>query len=327
MAAVDAVTSLLDGPRARSAFVLQVVMEPPFCIRVEDEAPLSVVAVTAGSAVLADDHGGTVTLTPGDVALARGPDHYAIADAPDRAPQVLILPGQACTTPDGVDLKVADVLGTRTWGSAADGGVRMVIGTYETAGEVSRRLLEALPALALVRAHDLDVPLVGLLGAEIERDDPGQDAVLDRLLDLLLVTTVRTWFAGPDAEAPAWYRAHDDPVAGQALRLLHERPAEPWTVATLAREVGVSRATLARRFTDAVGETPMAYLTEWRLALAADLLREPEATVAGVAQQVGYGTGFALSAAFTRVRGITPSEHRSRGAALDRALAAGAAQR
>jgi AraC-like DNA-binding protein len=98
---------------------------------------------------------------------------------------------------------------------------------------------------------------------------------------------------------------------GHALRLLHQEPSAPWTVASLAREVGVSRATLARRFADEVGETPMAYLTEWRLALAADLLREPDATVAGVARQVGYGTGFALSAAFSRVRGISPSEHRA----------------
>ena len=98
------------------------------------------------------------------------------------------------------------------------------------------------------------------------------------------------------------------------------------TLTDLAREVGVSRATLARRFADEVGETPMAYLTEWRLALAADLLREPDATVAGVARQVGYGTGFALSAAFSRVRGISPSEHRALAPTDERldAVAAGA---
>lgn len=309
---MDAVASLLDGPRARSAFLLQVVMEPPFCIRVEDEAPLSLVVVTHGSAVLTGDDGTAVTLAEGDIALARGPDHYTIADAPDRAPQVLILPGQACTTPEGVDLKVADVLGVRTWGSAADGGVTMLIGTYETAGEVSRRLLDALPGLAVVRSDGGASPLVALMATEIGRDAPGQDAVLDRLLDLLLVTTVRAWFDGPEAEAPPWYRAHDDPVAGHALRLLHDQPAEPWTVASLARAVGVSRATLARRFAEAVGETPMAYLTEWRLALATDLLREPDATVAGVARQVGYSTGFALSAAYSRVRGESPTAHRSR---------------
>lgn len=312
---MDAVSSLLDGPRARRAFLLQVVMEPPFAIRVQDEAPLSLLAATQGRMVLVDVATAMeVVLEPGDVALARGPDHYLIADDAGTDVQVVIQPGQVCTLPDGVEVKVADVLGTRTWGSGGDageGGVAMIVGTYERAGEVSRRLLEALPALAVVRSGPATRPLVDLLAGEIVRDEPGQEAVLDRLLDLLLVTTVRTWFAGPEADAPAWYRANDDPVVGHALRLLHQEPAAPWTVARLAREVGVSRATLARRFAEEVGETPMAYLTEWRLALAADLLREPDATVAGVARQVGYGTGFALSAAFSRVRGISPSEHRA----------------
>jgi AraC-like DNA-binding protein len=97
---------------------------------------------------------------------------------------------------------------------------------------------------------------------------------------------------------------------GQALRRLHNNPAHPWTVATLAAEVGVSRAALARRFTELVGEPPMTFLTGWRLALAADLLREPAATLGAVARQVGYGSPFALSAAFKRVRGISPQQHR-----------------
>jgi len=82
-------------------------------------------------------------------------------------------------------------------------------------------------------------------------------------------------------------------------------------VATLAAEVGVSRAALARRFTELVGEPPMAFLTGWRLTLAADLLREPDATVGAVARQVGYGSPFALSAAFKRVRGVSPRQHRA----------------
>ena len=314
---MDALASFLDGPRARAAFLLRVVMDPPFCIQVEDEAPLSLVAVTHGSCTVTGADGEVVTLAEGDVLLARGPDHYVMADAPDRDPQVVILPGQVCRPPDGVDVKVADVLGTRTWGSAVDGGVTMLIGTYERASEVSRRLLDALPPLVVIRAGSWDTALVDLLAAEIGRDEPGQDAVLDRLLDLLLVSALRTWLARPEAAAPAWYRAHGDPVVGHALRALHDRPAEAWTVASLAREVGVSRATLARRFGEQVGETPMAYLTEWRLALAADLLREPDATVSGVARQVGYGSGFALSAAFSRVRGVSPSEHRARAAAAE----------
>ena len=134
--------------------------------------------------------------------------------------------------------------------------------------------------------------------------------MLDRLLDVLLIAVLRAWFARPEGQAPGWYRAAADPVVGPALQLLHEDPAHPWTVATLARATRVSRSELARRFTDLVGEPPMAYLTDWRLALAADLLLEPGATIGSVAPQVGYGSAFALSAAFKRVRGVSPQQHR-----------------
>jgi AraC-like DNA-binding protein len=83
-------------------------------------------------------------------------------------------------------------------------------------------------------------------------------------------------------------------------------------VAELAAKTGVSRAALARRFTALVGEPPMTFLTGWRLALAADLLREPDATVGAVARQVGYGSPYALSTAFKRARGVSPQQHRRR---------------
>ena len=139
--------------------------------------------------------------------------------------------------------------------------------------------------------------------------------MLDRLLDLLLIAVLRTWFARPEAEAPGWYRAHADPIVGPALRALHDDPAHQWTVAELADGAGVSRAALARRFNDLVGEPPMSFLTGWRIALAADLLREPGATVGSVAPQVGYGSPFALSTAFKRVRGMSPQHFRRAAAA------------
>ena len=144
------------------------------------------------------------------------------------------------------------------------------------------------------------------------KDDPGQSAVLDRLLDLLLITFLREWLARPEAEAPAWYRAQGDPIVGEALRMMYDRPDHSWTVASLAAEAGASRAALARRFHDLVGEPPMTFLTGWRVALAADLLREPDATVGSVAKRVGYGSPFALSTAFKRLRGVSPKEHRVR---------------
>ena len=149
-----------------------------------------------------------------------------------------------------------------------------------------------------------------MLSDEIGKDEPGQEAVLDRFLDLLVVAVLRAWFSRPQAQAPGWYRAQRNPVVGRALRILQNKPEQSWTVATLAAETGVSRATLAHRFTEVVGEPPMTFLTAWRVALAADLLREPDTTIAAVAQQVGYSSAFALSAAFKRVRGVSPKDHR-----------------
>src|SRR5262249_25169974 len=100
------------------------------------------------------------------------------------------------------------------------------------------------------------------------------------------------------------------------LRLLHNNPAHPWTVAALAAEVGVSRAALARRFTELVGEPPMAFLTGWRLALAADLLLEPDATVGAVARPVGYTSPFTFSTAFKRRYGVSPQAHRRAAASV-----------
>ena len=147
------------------------------------------------------------------------------------------------------------------------------------------------------------------MAAEAGRDGPGQEAYLDRLLDLLLIAVLRTWF-DREENAPPWWHAEQDPVVGQALRLIYNNPAHPWTVANLAAAVGSSRAVFARRFTELVGEPPIAFLTGWRLALAADLLRSSKVTIAAVAKQVGYGTPFALSSAFKRAYGVSPNTHR-----------------
>jgi AraC-like DNA-binding protein len=307
---MDAVAGLLDGPRARGAFLLRSQLDPPWSMRIADEAPLCLIAITRGEAWLLPEDGEPLRFGPGDVAVIRGPDPYALADDPGTEPQVLILPGQRCVTPDGREVELISYMGVRTWGNSPVGSTVMLSGTYELEGEVSRRLLNALPPLLVLRAESWESPLLGLLAEEIVKDDPGQEAVLDRLLDLLLIAVLRAWFARPDAEAPRWYRAYSDPVVGKALRLIHDDPAHPWTVAELAGEAGVSRAALARRFTELVGEPPMTFLTDWRLSLAADLLLEPGATIGSVAYRVGYGTPFALSTAFKRVRGISPQQHK-----------------
>ncbi|MFE5964756.1 cupin domain-containing protein [Streptomyces sp. NPDC056463] len=307
---MDALAGLLDGPRAKGAFLLRMIMEPPWSVRIEDRAPLCLMCVTEGEAWIVPDRGEPVLLRPGDVAVARGPEPYTVAHAPDALPRATIGPGGVCTTLSGEPLSESMHLGVRTWGNALDGSTTVLVGTYQMDGEVSRRLLDALPPLLHLPADAWNCPLMPFLDEEIARDDPGQSVVLDRVLDLLLIAVVRTWFSRPGGQAPAWYRAMADPVVGRALRLIQDDPAHPWTVASLAAKAGSSRAGLARRFAELVGEPPMAYLTGWRLARAADLLRQTDATVESVARQVGYSTAFALSAAFKRVRGVSPQEYR-----------------
>lgn len=307
---MDALAGILDGPRARGAFVLKSVLDPPWALRIEDEAPISLVIILRGSAWILPDNAEPFLLEPGDAAIARGPGHFTIADHPDTAPQIRIDPDQNCTTIDGAILEEPVELGVRTWGHNADAETMMISGSYMVHSEVSTRLLSALPPVLHLKASEWDSPLTELLANELVKDDPGQETILDRLLDLLLITVLRTWFSRPEAHAPAWYSSQSDPVVGPALRLLYNNPAHPWTVALLAEEVGISRASLARRFTNMVGEPPMAFLTDWRLTLAADLLTEPTNSIAAVAEQVGYATPYALSTAFKRVRGVSPKQHR-----------------
>ncbi|MGW5637994.1 AraC family transcriptional regulator [Streptomyces sp. NPDC003832] len=311
---MDAIAGLLEGPRARGAFMIRACFDPPWAVRIEDRAPLTVMLMVRGESWIVPDAGEKVRIGPGDLAIARGPDPYTCADDPGTPPQALILPGGECRYPDGRSLNGVMDLGVRTWGDRLDGSAVMLIGTYLWQGEVGGRLLDALPPLLTLTRDVWDCPLTPYLAEEIVRDEPGQEVVLDRLLDLLVIAALRAWFSRPEAAAPAWYRALADPVVGRVLRLVQDDPAHAWTVSALAAEAGVSRAALARRFTELVGEPPMTYLTGWRLALAADALRDCDDTLDAIARRVGYGSAFALSSAFKRVYGVSPQEHRVRGA-------------
>jgi AraC-like DNA-binding protein len=309
---MDILSTLLDGPRARGAFLLRSVLQPPWSLRIQDDAPLTLVAMVRGDAWMTPDEGATGHLAQGDIAIVRGHVPYVVADQLDTAPQVIIHPGQRCTTPDGFELHDAMDLGVRSWGNDPEGSTVMLTGTYQFDGEISQRLLSALPTCLVIRSCDADQRLVSLLADEMAKEQPGQQAVLDRLLDLLLISSLRVGLDQDDGPAPAWYRAYGDPIVGVALRLIEQHPDQPWTVATLAAKANCSRALLSRQFTAMLGEPPMRYLTEWRVALAADLLRESDVTLTAIAQKVGYSTPFALSAAFKRSRGISPQQHRNR---------------
>jgi AraC-like DNA-binding protein len=177
-------------------------------------------------------------------------------------------------------------------------------------------LFSTLPPVLHLRAAfgPRDDPLTRLIEltiAESREHRPGGESVRVRLSELLFVEVVRRHLATLPTGERGWLAALHDPIAGRALTMLHQRPAEPWSLDTLAREVGASRSVLAERFTEFVGQPPMQYLTHWRMQMAARRLDDASAKVASVALEVGYESEAAFSRAFKRIAGVSPSRWRA----------------
>ncbi|MEU2826387.1 AraC family transcriptional regulator [Streptomyces sp. HNA39] len=307
---MDTLANLLDGVRAHGALFTRTVMNPAWSLRFTSGAQLTLLSSLDCTVwiALADEE--PIEVGPGDIAVLRGPAPYTVSEDPASPPRQVITSADYCARTAQAVAGGGPSLGPRTCG-VAETGPTLISGAYESRGGMSDRLLDALPDVLVVPESDGDPTLLALVNEEVRRARPGQQAVLDRLLDLMLVSTLRAWFDRPQNHAPAWYRPTDDSVVTNALRLLHDHPAHPWTVESLATKVGASRSGLARRFTRHVGEPPMTYLATWRVALAADLLRDTDTTVGSIARKVGYANTFALSVAFKRCRGITPTQHRA----------------
>ncbi|GAA1303419.1 AraC family transcriptional regulator [Pseudonocardia xinjiangensis] len=309
LAHVAVFDDLIRGVRAQGSLFGSSTLTPPWALHFVDGPPLTLCTVLGGSGWIVPEHCSPEPLRAYETVVVRGPGTFTFVDeVGTRAEPVAC--GEHCATPEQGGTRHR--LGWNDCGDDGDGAATLIVGAYPVRGEISRRLLDALPVVLRVDPGDTGDPVLDHLAAEVATDTPGQQVVLDRLLDWLLVCTLRTWFDRPGGEPPAWWAAQRDPVVGEALRLLHADPAAPWTVSALADRTGVSRSTLAKRFADLVGEPPLTYLTHWRMTLAADLLVEQEATtVAEVARAVGYSDPFGFSAAFKRVRGVNPSGFRS----------------
>jgi AraC-like DNA-binding protein len=176
-------------------------------------------------------------------------------------------------------------------------------------------LLSTLPRLMHLRPQSEDDPLhrlVELAVAESAAPRAGGDCVLSKLSELLFVEVVRRYVAQLPPEGVGWFAGLRDDNIGRALQRLHERPAHDWSLEDLAKDCGLSRSVLAERFAHLVGVPPMQYLAKWRIQLAASLLRSGKASLAEIAERVGYGSEAALSRAFKREVGVAPAMYRRR---------------
>lgn len=271
-------------------------------------APGSLVfeAVLAGSCLLVTPRGDTSRLDTGDVLfLVRGGE-YELREYQRRAltgPPPTGQPGHAAPQP-GADSTEA---GSRTV---------TLSGAYRLDADRGHPLLDELPDVLRLPARPGSHPrlrnTVDLLAAELEAPAPGTNAVVSSLLDTLFVHVLRAWLAEqPACGGPTgWGAALADPAVRAALDAIHDDPAHPWKVGTLAAHARVSRAVFARRFTTTVGRSPLAYVTWWRLTLAARLLRGSDAPLNAVAARVGYRSPYAFANAFAREFGVAPGRYR-----------------
>jgi AraC-like DNA-binding protein len=177
-------------------------------------------------------------------------------------------------------------------------------------------LMTVLPDLIHVSAvlaendHGL-ATLSRILVREALGERMGAELVVPRLVDALLVFIVRNWIEQQPIESAGWLGALRDDQIGRALALIHEAPEHKWTVDELASNVAMSRATFARRFSALVGESPHAYVTRWRMNLAARLLRTTSDSAERIAASVGYDSPTAFGAAFRKHLSVSPGIYRS----------------
>jgi AraC-like DNA-binding protein len=308
---VDALDTALATVRVHGAMVGRSLVTPPWGLEMETTDPCMLAAVLRGEAWIRHGADEPVHLPEGSVAVACGGVPFHAGDHPETPPGVRIVDREDCyDVVTGEQIAERGRTGSRTWGDP-DAPGSIVLGSYRTDGEVYALLERGLPPLLVIPPDPLVAPVLAALAAETQDQRPGQQVVVDRLMELLLFAAIRAWLASPAASVPSWATALSDPMVGPALRAMHAAPERRWTVAGLAAEGAVSRAAFARRFSEVVGEPPLAHLTRWRMALAADALRsEPGLDLTAVAARVGYADAFSFSTAFRRVRGTTPSAHR-----------------
>ncbi|UOK36690.1 AraC family transcriptional regulator [Pseudomonas palleroniana] len=188
---------------------------------------------------------------------------------------------------------------------AAD--VQLLVGHCTFGSPDAELLITLLPQLIHVRGERRLTVLVELLTEEARGQRPGRDVILAHLLEVLFIEALRSTTT---ETAPAGLlRGLADERLAMAIRRIHERPNQPWTVVQLAREAALSRSTFFERFKQAMGMAPMTYLLTWRMALAKNLLRRRDDSIAEIAQRVGYSSVSAFSVAFTRYTGITPGRY------------------
>jgi len=303
---VDPLADVFDLSRVSCGVMAQLIAYEPWGVTIDPVPGAAFHAVVAGGCWLRIPGRTPQHLMPGDVVLLpTNTPHELVSSVDARTASLARFETDIPRTPEG-DMVI----------QGPGAGTRLLCAAYDYDHEVAHPLMSQLPPVLYVPAgmpgdDGAIAATLGLLALELGGRPPGSRAAVGRLIDVLLIHTMRAWLRMHEHDGgDGWLLALRDPVVARAMNAIHQQPHQPWTIDSLAREVSVSRATLARRFAHLVGETPPEYLTRWRMDLAAQRLRDTNDTVAAIAAAVGYRSEYSFSRAFTRYRGIAPGRYR-----------------
>lgn len=272
--------------------------------------------VTLGRALLEADESEDRWLQPGDFALVPHGEGHRLRSEPEApAPGI-----------DELDLEHPSERYEILRHGAGGAPTTLICGAVRFDHPAARNLVAILPRIIHIEASN---PPQGawlqsalrLMAAEARELQPGGEAVMTRLADILVIQAIRAWIETDPAARTGWLGALKDRQIGRAISLIHRQPDRAWTVASLADELAMSRSAFAARFTELVGEPVMHYVARWRMHVALDSLKDEGATVAELASRLGYRSEAAFARAFKRVVGVPPGAVKRAPAAEGRAVA------
>ena len=263
--------------------------------------------VTEGRAVARFSDGTEITLRPGDLTILPHGDAHTVSNG---SPRTFIDSAAG----------LADILqGSSSMMRFGESGeiTRFICGFFGCERSADRLFLAGLPQLIRINIRDnpasawLETSIRHLV-SEAESDRPGRSILLSRMAESLFIEALRCYMEQLPSDQTGWLAGARDPVVGGILALLHRDPANDWTLDELASAVGSSRSVIARRFDRFIGDSPIAYLTRWRLELGARQLRASTKPVIQIAAEVGYESEAAFNRAFKRTFGLPPAQYRRR---------------
>ena len=298
----DVLSTVLDAFRLRGSMSARIGVRSPWGYSVPESRDLGLVLVMRGRVHFEAKgvENGVLELATGDVVAMPNGDAFSLRDEPG-TPLVPITDSGACSESESV---------------APGAQTEFIILRCELTGGCTNPVRAALPRLIHCPGSDGRVsrwlePTVRLLAIESSASSTGRTTVLNRLAEIVFVHLIRAWLDRQQPECGGWLRAMADPQLSSALAAFHAEPGKAWTIESLASRAGMSRSAFAARFKALLGETPLDYMTTWRVQQAKSLIEAGEMPLKQVVTSLGYSSEAAFRTAFKRRVGQTPGGYRS----------------